>query len=333
MTKEDLDTIQRCPHDKQNPFAQISRTLIRNKRISPGCRWLIIYLLSMKDGWKITVKQVIQHVKGQMGRDKVRTLFNEACNAGYMRKERVFGGFNYFISETPKFKKCLQSPENQGPDFQCPENQSVLRKNISSSKEEEKKKKHINKGIAREGASPKSATPPAPPDSHYVGRFENKIVITTEQRSRLVEKYGGMESLVDQYAEKLHNYSLTKPKKFKEYARHDKVIEKWIDEDLAKPKEETKPKPQKQLPFTDKLNPVQLENFQKNHDLVEELIKDDKRVFGGLEFYFKAHVLRDKNSPNFSVSGLIDHRDFCRVLDKHFDGTIEKAVFGNVEFS
>src|SRR5947209_14298432 len=42
-------TIERCPHDGENPFAQISRDLIRNKTISLECRMLIIYLLSMSD--------------------------------------------------------------------------------------------------------------------------------------------------------------------------------------------------------------------------------------------------------------------------------------------
>lgn len=188
----------------------------------------------------------------------------------------------------------------------------------------------VDKGIAKERGGKPSAPPSPPPESHYVGRFD-KVVITKEQRLRLVEKYGGMESLVDAYAEKLQKYALKKPAKFAEYGRHDMVIDSWIDDDLAK--EEVKPKAEKRLPFSEKLNPVQLKNFQKNHDLVDELIADSPHIFGGLEFYYKAHVLRDKRSPNFSVSGLLEHRDFCRVLDKHFDGTIEQAVFGNVQFS
>lgn len=189
------------------------------------------------------------------------------------------------------------------------------------------------KANKRERALPKSATPPPPtPASHYVGLFDEKILITTEQRSRLVEKYGGMESLVDEYAARLHRHSLKNPKSFKKYARHDLVIEDWIDKDLAKPKEETKPKPQKQLPFTENLKPHQLENFKKNHAIVERLVTEYPAECSGLEFYYKAHVLRDKKSPNFSVSGLIEHRDFCRQLDKHLGSNIEEEVFGNVEF-
>jgi hypothetical protein len=189
------------------------------------------------------------------------------------------------------------------------------------------------KAKERERASPKSAPPPAPaPASHYVGRFEDKILITTEQRSRLIEKYGGMESLVDQYAERLYRHSQQNPASFKKYKRHDLKIEDWIDQDLAKPKEETKPKTQKQLPFTENLKPKQLENFKKNHAIVERLVTEHPAECSGLEFYYKAHVLRDKKSPNFSVSGLIEHRDFCRVLDKHLGSSIEEEVFGNVEF-
>jgi hypothetical protein len=109
-------TIQRCPHDKENPYAQISRDLIRDESISPECRWLIIYLLSMSDNWSIRIKQLIAHLKPHIGRDKVYRLINQAIEAGYMKKEidregNLNRGIRYFVSESPKFKKTSRLTE------------------------------------------------------------------------------------------------------------------------------------------------------------------------------------------------------------------------------
>lgn len=116
------ETIERCPHDSENPYSMISNALIRDEKISPACRWLIIYLLSNKTGWKIKVSQVATHVKSFMGRDSTHALFNEAIDAGYIKREEIIrpnsggGGLKryiYILSETPKFKKCFRYPENQ----------------------------------------------------------------------------------------------------------------------------------------------------------------------------------------------------------------------------
>lgn len=128
---EDNNTIQRCPHDKENPYAMISRDLIRDESISPECRWLIIYLLSMKDGWKINVKQIQAHVKPFMGRDRLHKVMNEAIESGYIKREQCqqilrrengayqgsFKRVRYFVSETPKFKKCYPHPSFQDTDY------------------------------------------------------------------------------------------------------------------------------------------------------------------------------------------------------------------------
>lgn len=116
-------TIERCLHDKENPYTMVHNDLIRDESISPDLRWLIIYLLSNKDGWKISVQQVINHLKSHMGRDKVYKLFDQAIEAGYMKKEEIFierkeggkikSGIKYIVSESPKFKKFNRLPENR----------------------------------------------------------------------------------------------------------------------------------------------------------------------------------------------------------------------------
>ncbi len=115
MTKD--FTIQRCPHDEENPYAQISNNLIRDTSISPNCRMIIIFLLSNKNNWSIRMSHLYNEFKEYLGRDLLYSLVNEAIKAGYMLRHEFREGnlkrYKYFLSERPKFKKCLRYPENQ----------------------------------------------------------------------------------------------------------------------------------------------------------------------------------------------------------------------------
>lgn len=106
-------TIQRCPHDGENPYAMINLHLIRDESISPECRWMLIYLLSNKEGWKIRIAEVANHVKNHISKKRVYALFREAIEAGYIKREFHTSGnirqaVIYYLSETPKFKKCFR---------------------------------------------------------------------------------------------------------------------------------------------------------------------------------------------------------------------------------
>jgi hypothetical protein len=136
------DTIERCPHDKEHPYTMISNNLIRDNSISPQCRWLISYFLSNKSGWVINVSQVINHLKDFMGRDSVYNLFNEALEAGYLRKEIIKKGnlkqnVKYYVVEFPELKKCFRHPESRDTETRDTENQHYknkpsIRKNITT---------------------------------------------------------------------------------------------------------------------------------------------------------------------------------------------------------
>lgn len=155
------DTIQRCEHDAENPYLQVSRALIRDNSITPACRWLIIYLLANTEKWVIKIKQIVGHLEGLpgYGRDNVYELVEEAVIAGYLkREEKVVNNlkrYKYFISESPKFKKCFLYPESQDTGPQDTENQDALKKEQDpyGSKEE-----HL-KGTA---TSPAPSLPSAP---------------------------------------------------------------------------------------------------------------------------------------------------------------------------
>lgn len=145
------NTIQRCPHDGENPYAQISRDLIRDASISPECRWMLIYLLSMKDGWTISISQIVNHLKGMVGRDKVYDMVNEAIEAGYIKKEiikkgNLNQGCKYFVSERAKFKKCFRHSEIQEVGAQGAEKADIKNKHILKKENKEKKQQQAPKG-------------------------------------------------------------------------------------------------------------------------------------------------------------------------------------------
>lgn len=147
--EDDVDAIQRCPHDEQNPYSMISNDLIRDENISPNCRWLIIYLLSNKGTWKIKVSQIREHLRNHIGRNKVFKIMNEAIEAGYiLREEYTYKNLKrcrYFVSEKPKFKKCFRCPEIRDAEI----GDSEIRHN----KEEHPKKEHQKKEYSKSSSS------------------------------------------------------------------------------------------------------------------------------------------------------------------------------------
>jgi hypothetical protein len=131
-------TIQRCPHDQQNPYTMIHNGLIRDGSISPDCRWLLIYLLSNSGNWVISVAQIINHLKPHMAKQKVYNIVNEAIESGYMKRETIREGnrvkkIQYYVSETPKFKKCFLLPTFE-------EEEARVQENADNKKEQKNKK-------------------------------------------------------------------------------------------------------------------------------------------------------------------------------------------------
>ncbi len=139
---ENKDTIQRCPHDAEHPYAQILNDILRHKTLSFEAIWMLSYLLSNSKTWKIKIPQIVNHVKGRMGKDKVYSLVRELIEFGYMQRVEIrngsrFAGYRYFISEIPKFKKSLPHPENTDTESSLAE--------IDDTKEQTCSKKKIAK--------------------------------------------------------------------------------------------------------------------------------------------------------------------------------------------
>ncbi len=120
--ENDFDEISLDDSDETIHYTIVPNNLIREESLSPLARWLIIYFLSMKAGWKIRTRQLYGHLKGFIGRDKIQKIIKECIEAGYMKREvikkssgngKILHGYKYTVSSTPKFKKCLRQPENQ----------------------------------------------------------------------------------------------------------------------------------------------------------------------------------------------------------------------------
>lgn len=169
MSFEDT-TFQRCPHDKENPYAQISRDLIRDKTISFQTRGFLIYCLSFTGKWNISMPYFMK--EQEIGKDRMYSMIKEAIDAGYMKRHDFLEGglrrYKYFISETPKFKKCLLYPEKQDTEKQDTENPHTTKKQSSSSlhSEEETNKEH---------KEAPTSSPPSADASFLVDFFLKKI--------------------------------------------------------------------------------------------------------------------------------------------------------------
>ncbi len=120
-------SIQRCPHDEENPYTQVLNALIRDKTISPNCRMVIIFLLSNKNNWIIRIPNLINEFKGHIGKQLMYKIINEAIESGYMMREEFFENnlkrCKYYLSEKPKFKKCFRHPDSQDVGGQHPDRQ------------------------------------------------------------------------------------------------------------------------------------------------------------------------------------------------------------------
>jgi hypothetical protein len=139
MSFED-STFERCPHDKENPYAQISRDLIRDKNVSFQTRGFLIYCLSYDGKWNISMPYFMK--TQEIGKDRMYSMINEAIEAGYMKRIEKFEGglkrYKYYVSEYPKFKEsllCAGFPDPVNPDPVFPD---CKKEQLSSSKEEKK---------------------------------------------------------------------------------------------------------------------------------------------------------------------------------------------------
>jgi len=109
MTIQDSSrkTIIRKAHNKENPYAQISRRLLQDKSLSWKATGMLAYLLSLPDNWQINTTDLWRRKKD--GRQSTRTILNELIKHGYVKKtikrddKGKFLRFEYIVHETKSY--------------------------------------------------------------------------------------------------------------------------------------------------------------------------------------------------------------------------------------
>jgi len=272
-----------------------------------------------------TYEEICAHFP-YLGKEEVREAIERLCKGKARRSKDgaveftpvlIKGNFN----KTPFDKttwyafsnSCYERAIAQIDKDICPNGTSHLPTPIPDTKTDTKESS-LKRAIR------KSASPPVIPESHYKEKFENKIQISEEQRTRLLDKYGQNEELIEEYVEKLYRWSFDNPSAFKKKTRHDLVVENWIEKDLKTKKDAVK---------TSDLTEVQQKNWKENLDLVNDLKIQAPKKCGGLHFYYKHYILKDKNNSELDISALIDHKSFCRYLETKLGLKIMAVRFPN----
>lgn len=151
-TPSDLDSIRvfRCPHDRENPYVQINRNLLQNKKMTLEARGALCHLMSLPPTWQIYVQQLQE--PWNCGRDKVLRIINELIENGYMKRETLRDDkgriivVGYCFAEYPKFIEtnalttCFEpqpgKPEEAKPEEVNPQLQKKYSLKKKNSREE-----------------------------------------------------------------------------------------------------------------------------------------------------------------------------------------------------
>lgn len=121
-------TIIRAAHNKENPYAQISKSVLRDSRLSAKAMGIMCYLLSLFDDWKINVEELASHFSD--GRDAIRSGLKELIVLGYIERRQLkddknrFGGIELIVHECPQAEK--PSTEKTRTGFPAAGNPTLL---------------------------------------------------------------------------------------------------------------------------------------------------------------------------------------------------------------
>ncbi len=131
---ETSQTIFRKAHNKENPYALISKSLLRDNRLSAKEIGIMAYLLSLPDHWRISNKELAKHFRG--GLDSIKSGIAMLVKLGYIEKtqNRLPGGkfgpiemlvheepiMNLEILATPKVSPRVEKPLAGKPSTENP---------------------------------------------------------------------------------------------------------------------------------------------------------------------------------------------------------------------
>jgi len=106
---------------RENPYAQIDKRLLADRRLSWRAKGILAYLLSKPSGWKVNVKDVWNN--GAEGRNAVQDCLVELAEVGYAKLITVYGdggklmGSQWQVMEEPigGFQPNAEKPKTGKP--------------------------------------------------------------------------------------------------------------------------------------------------------------------------------------------------------------------------
>ena len=253
-------------------------------------------------------KKIQRHLSALETRGYITRQMVPYVNNPFKKQRRIFINaiFKKFLRGVSPDAPWAVSPDALGAS---PQTGIISESNTLISEERHKE---------REGALPPPPTPQASGDPPLFDAFKN-IILKKEEFEKLVSEFG--EPTVMEKIEALNDYRDIKPKEFKKYGKHALVIRNWIKKDLIKNKLESNTNGAS-------LNEAQKENLRLNQELVNELKVDYPDRAATMTIFYKYHVLKSK-IPEFDISMLIGHKEFCRFLEKHLRMNILEVRFPN----
>lgn len=294
-------------------YVCINKTAFEDPNLSFKAKGLFAYCMSRPDDWSFHVSHLATICKDK--KTAIYSAIKELVKAGYCEKVRTRDsagratGIEYVIHEMPIFKKSLPHSGFPHVDNQSVENQPLLSNDSLLSNDAHQKPPNPQRGDAPKGAECE------------VLAFGEFVTIGKQAHQKLCEDHGfeTISSIIDEINDYLAS---TGKKPYRDYAA---TIRQWLRR--RKQQNPSEQKPVAQTNNAPKLTADQEAKWNENKALVDELKVEHPDVAAGLNWFYKYHVLKDKNDPGFDVSGLISHADFCRVLGKHLGLKIYEAKF------
>lgn len=296
-------------------YVCIHKGALEDPNLSFKAKGLWTYCMSKPDDWCFHVNHL-----STVSKEKKKSIYSaikELVQAGYcevtrLREKGRCTGIEYIIHEIPVLKKSL--PQSQKVDVENlhVEKEPLLSNDSLLSNDASLKPPNPQKGAAPDGAKEMLA-------------FGDFVKLKKSAHDELCKSHGFevISGLIDE----MNDYLAANGKKpYKDYAA---ALRQWL---RRRKQQQAQQKPiQNHATQGATLNDMQSQNWKLNQDLVSELKIEHPEVASGLNWFYKHHVLKDRNNSSFDVSGLINHRDFCRVLGKHLRLKIEEAKFPHVK--
>jgi hypothetical protein len=293
----------------ENNYVCIHKGALEDPNLSFKAKGLWAYCMSRPDDWSFHVSHLATVCQDR--KTAIYSAIKELIKAGYCEKIQLREkgrncGVEYIIHEISNLKKSLRHSGNLNSESLNSENQPLLSNDSLLSNDAHQKPPNPQRGDAPKGAECE------------VLAFGEFVTIGKQAHQKLCEDHGfeTISSIIDEINDYLAS---TGKKPYRDYAA---TIRQWL-----RRRKQQAPKTQTQTSQAPKLTAGQEANFNENKALVDELKVEHPDVAAGLNWFYKYHVLKDKNDPGFDISGLISHADFCRTLGKHLGLKIYEAKF------